>query len=840
MDQDVGLLLVGLKAWYDNLLKTQQKYGYTWIQHNEKLNDNYVKYFTSQIEKNGYFLVFGYVQSPYKNVKYRFKISEIINGNERIPPPDSAVSPFSEYDVKQGKCKGEDDYRYCTWFKAINCEIVEPQEVNTFINANTREPITNPRGEHFYVIIPNTMASVLKLNLTEFVRVADLQQIGEGTTAEAQTFINNNQKLETGDIDIEISFGSGRASSVPWIAFLGYGQKVKRGIYPVFLYYKTKRLLILSYGISESNPPLRNWPNTDTLVTIREHLTRLGLGLPEHYGDSYIYKTYDTTRLLDEKALEVDREELVQQYKNIFGQGQEVHVMDGEDIQVQSVVELLRRKYQVILQGPPGTGKTRLAKLVAKELTKALTTGDPIHEIDEFFQTFDPATADIGRKRKENDALLARFWALFPKDGLGDMTLGRYAIGTGQNDSFCYWIERGLKQLGQYSPGSSRSYLIYWSAEEEAYHKHGRIKDLEDTTAMKEIAGVIAKVASSGEADGATAYFGDSFLLKLLHSYYPSRYAPINGKICLVNACRLLRLDCDTSDSFAMNLAIQRFYEDKRDKFGTNVTNIEFVQFLFDRYDLKGTITVNSDRVVSGGETRLIQFHPAYSYEDFVRGIVASVDSDGRMDYRVENRIVAELARQAEDNPSANYVLIVDEINRANLPAVLGELIYALEYRYDPENPGETSVESMYRLGGEDIDRAERRRLKLPKNLYVVGTMNTADRSVGRVDYAIRRRFAFVDVQPDPAVLDVAITDIELRAKAKGLYDRVAALFTTEHLAPDFEARDVQIGHSYFLAADDGELRIKMEHEVKPLLREYIKDGVLTKGAWDIIERLDA
>src|SRR5690606_14650101 len=81
-----------------------------------------------------------------------------------------------------------------------------------------------------------------------------------------------------------------------------------------------------------------------------------------------------------------------------------------------------------------------------------------------------------------------------------------------------------------------------------------------------------------------------------------------------------------------------------------------------------------------------------------------------------------------------NYVLIIDEINRANLSSVLGELIYALEYR------GE-EVQSMYAVDGSN-------KLILPPNLYIIGTMNTADRSVGHIDYAIKRRFAFVDVLP--------------------------------------------------------------------------------------------
>ena len=154
-----------------------------------------------------------------------------------------------------------------------------------------------------------------------------------------------------------------------------------------------------------------------------------------------------------------------------------------------------------------------------------------------------------------------------------------------------------------------------------------------------------------------------------------------------------------------------------------------------------------------------------------------------------------------------NYVLIIDEINRANLPAVLGELIYALEYRGEP-------VHSMYDIDGET-------EIVLPPNLYIIGTMNTADRSVGHIDYAIRRRFAFVDVLPD--------TDVVAHATAKIIFTQLQSLFE-EHTSSDFEAKDVALGHSYFIVKDDAELKQKLQYEVLPILHEYIKDGVLNKN----------
>ena len=163
-----------------------------------------------------------------------------------------------------------------------------------------------------------------------------------------------------------------------------------------------------------------------------------------------------------------------------------------------------------------------------------------------------------------------------------------------------------------------------------------------------------------------------------------------------------------------------------------------------------------------------------------------------------------------------DYVLIIDEINRANLSTVLGELIYALEYR------GE-SVESMYVIEGEN-------NLILPPNLYIIGTMNTADRSVGHIDYAIRRRFAFVNVLPKDLTSELGDQFESV------LFAKVTDLFNT-NLSPEFKKEDVQLGHSYFITKNTP-IDIRWEYEIKPILLEYVKDGILI--GQDIEEKINS
>ena len=162
------------------------------------------------------------------------------------------------------------------------------------------------------------------------------------------------------------------------------------------------------------------------------------------------------------------------------------------------------------------------------------------------------------------------------------------------------------------------------------------------------------------------------------------------------------------------------------------------------------------------------------------------------------------------------YVLIIDEINRVNLSAVLGELIYALEYR------GE-AVQSMYTIEGEN-------NLILPPNLYIIGTMNTADRSVGHIDYAIRRRFAFVNILPKDLTNELGDQFDSV------LFAKVTDLFNT-NLSPEFKKEDVQLGHSYFITKNTP-IDIRWEYEIKPILLEYVKDGILI--GQDIEEKINS
>lgn len=216
----------------------------------------------------------------------------------------------------------------------------------------------------------------------------------------------------------------------------------------------------------------------------------------------------------------------------------------------------------------------------------------------------------------------------------------------------------------------------------------------------------------------------------------------------------------------------------------------------------------------------IVQFHPSYGYEDFIRGIKVSTKAESDdIVYETVNKILASIAELAGKNPKTNFFLIIDEINRANLATVFGELIYGLEYRTE-------QVATPYSVKNDN-------RISLPENLYIIGTMNTADKSIGGIDYAIRRRFLFFEQLPDENVIknykiEEGNKQKELNVKACKLFKCVEKVFDHKYLSPEYRKEDVQIGHTYFLVDSEEKLKRRFEYQIIPIMKEYYKDGIIS------------
>ena len=219
---------------------------------------------------------------------------------------------------------------------------------------------------------------------------------------------------------------------------------------------------------------------------------------------------------------------------------------------------------------------------------------------------------------------------------------------------------------------------------------------------------------------------------------------------------------------------------------------------------------ISYENAIKHGRIKFITFHQSYSYEEFIEGIRPKMDSD-ELTYSLVDGVFKEISDNAKNYPNHNYVIIIDEINRGNISKIFGELITLIEstkrlFSDNPkEHPKQVTLPYSKKLFG------------IPKNLYILGTMNTADKSIALLDSALRRRFSFTEMLPDLRVIKdrISIEGIEIEKLFKTINSRIEFLIDKDHM----------IGHSYFLKIENNQtiegLSLIFKNEIIPLLTEY-------------------
>ncbi|WP_205600247.1 MULTISPECIES: AAA family ATPase [Sphingobacterium] len=489
-------------------------------------------------------------------------------------------------------------------------------------------------------------------------------------------------------------------------------------------------------------------------------------------------------------------------------------------------INLLQYKKQIILQGPPGTGKTRMAKEIAK---------DCIELTVDLFRKIIYKNIKISKGGDKQSYIISEVTdeTIVINDSTAEHTLQIELIKK-------YYFDRSFLQSDLTSfdeRGLLISRFIYDNilAHSEQFH----LVQFHPSYSYEDfVRGIEARSAgTSVEFHNVNKILG-KIINQANQNYLDSRL--YNDPVKAADAVSF-RTKLDRFKEVVTEAINGENGEYKIPNVTAKIMEVTDVGF---RYVFPNTPNVNHN-ILFIDLIKLNELGVEYNTGNDVKLQEDHLEMKSKSPYYFHTyKEIESLDLDKEDKlPVAtrkNYLLVIDEINRANLSSVLGELIYALEYR------GE-DVESMYEVGGSN-------KISLPPNLYIIGTMNTADRSVGHIDYAIRRRFAFVDILPKNLTGETGVTfDHELFNKVTGLFvkdydpgidysierDKLQA---STHLSEEFRPEDVWLGHSYFIdkskETDGAGMDVRLEYEIKPILLEYIRDGVLKETARAIVNAL--
>lgn len=538
-------------------------------------------------------------------------------------------------------------------------------------------------------------------------------------------------------------------------------------------------------------------------------------------------------------------------------------------LQNESLVKLLKQKKQIILQGPPGTGKTRLAQELASQICTTYidmktTYGSPDVDLSleqkawsnaniaENLVSVESVPSSTGRttykiKNIKNDRctvlLESNSKYEIPFKGIRDAYRSKLWLG-GQsngldpyNAAIAKYLYENLKihesiiidetpfipklnnddfTLIQFHPSYTYEDFVRGIVvnNNNNNNNNGEIEYITENKILAEIAEKALNNYTNHFKDN-TAYNYEVRLKEYFNLFTDNILDAIeeqNGFLKLTDNIGLINVD---DDAFR--------YKGKNEGWIKNGNRMLFKDILQAFTDNnKERQDIKRNKKLSG----LAKQHASYYIR--VLNLFYKFLKDNNLSFD---------SNYIEKEPLKDYVLIIDEINRANLPTVLGELIYALEYRGK-------EVQSIYDIDGE-------KGIIIPPNLYIIGTMNTADRSVGHIDYAIRRRFAFVDVLPsiiNNVDLDEGkmfmtdkfkeVSKLFLKNFDDYLRDNNVLFVKSEYLSDEFRVEDMWLGHSYFIADNQEDFNFKLKYEIKPILKEYVKDGILNEVALELINGL--
>ncbi|MEZ7623036.1 McrB family protein [Streptococcus sp. 20925_1_69] len=480
---------------------------------------------------------------------------------------------------------------------------------------------------------------------------------------------------------------------------------------------------------------------------------------------------------------------------------------------------------------------------------------------------------------KFNDKLKEEFLQEWPLNRILTMSIDEYVIGKGQqNKSLCYALEKGKYKnlfLG-ISGGSASKFGIYWNEKTKSYKDQGN-----KVIPLSELDQRFSKLKSDLHEiikEGIRFNFENPiFDMKRSTNEFIGRSAMVTKLLCIYSEGNpFFGVNINSQKEFwshfvsqtnqggpylqnhkIIELVSKTYPELEPSKLGTML--FEYSKLFMEnstmdssnnfRHQLTQSLLKSPNLILHGapgtGKTYLakeiaveltngnkdqigfVQFHPSYDYTDFVEGLRPVSNGDGAIEFKLQDGIFKKFCQKARDAKKTggqdNFVFIIDEINRGEISKIFGELFFSI----DPGYRGEKGSVSTQYANLHETDE----KFYIPENVYIIGTMNDIDRSVDTFDFAMRRRFRFVEVTAESQVgmLDDVLGDEAKEAK-KRLRNLNAAIENVQELNSHYH-----IGPSYFLRLKE----VKFNYELlwsdylQPLLEDYVR------GSYDEAETLE-
>ena len=577
------------------------------------------------------------------------------------------------------------------------------------------------------------------------------------------------------DLKVKVSFGQTALAKIPWIALLSPNISVKEGYNPVFLFFKAENKLILSFGIGHDKKPLRSWDKNvhDSKTKISSFIEN-----PWKYGDSYVHKYYEPKIVEDNVVFYRDDKEI------------------SDEQLLEELLEVVNyyKKCFEYYQNRPSW------------FVGAFMNGED--QLDNFIEN------GYWMHGNENKFL----------EKVSSMTEGDFiaikAAYTQKNDlpfenSEKFASLMAIKAVGiiKENPEDGKKVYVNWTKVDpiRKWYLYTFQETVWEVKRGKWMNDELIDFTFNNKEQDIKRFLNDPYWKDI---YSPEDNYPDDQEL------KPYKLENIIDDGAFIEIEklekIMRRFKEKKNLIlqgppGTGKT------WLAKRI---GKALIGKD--VNNPQIRSVQFHPNLSYEDFVRGWRPGSNEK----LSLEEGIFMEMVNEAINNPNEKYVLVIEEINRGNPAQIFGELLTLIES--SKRNKTEAIQLCYPNSEGENIP------VFVPANLYILGTMNLADRSLALVDMAFRRRFAFFNLEPN---LNSAWKSYVINEKKmdKSLAEKIQ--FSIGNLNNEISndprlGKEFQIGHSFFTPTDsiqnnDSQSWFKevVESEIKPLLEEYWFDS---------------